>query len=72
MKNKRATLHDLANRFDTEPEAMRSMIEQWVQKGKVSKSSLRIRCNKGCSKCCSDAAVEIYEWHPGLSPFAKS
>jgi predicted ArsR family transcriptional regulator len=59
---KQATLGDLAVHFDTDPEAMRGMLEQWIQKGRVAKSALRANCNRSCSKCCSDATIELYEW----------
>lgn len=62
MKQKRATLGDLALYFDTEPEAMRGMLEQWIRKGRVSKSEVKADCNKTCSKCCDASAMVIYEW----------
>ena len=62
MKHKRATLGDLAIHFDTDPDAMRGMLEQWIRKGRVSKSDLQANCNTTCSKCCDDATMEIYEW----------
>ena len=62
MENKRATLGDLAVHFDAEPDAMRGMLEQWIRKGRVLKSELGASCDKACAKCCSDSAVEIYEW----------
>jgi hypothetical protein len=57
-----ATLGDLAIHFDTDPDAMRGMLAQWIQKGRVLKTELRASCNRSCSKCCSDDAMEIYEW----------
>ena len=62
MKHKRATLGDLSVHFDTDPDAMRGMLEQWIRKGRVSKSDLKASCNKTCSKCSDDAAMEIYQW----------
>jgi ferrous iron transport protein B len=44
------------------PEAMRGMLEQWIRKGRVSKMEMQASCNISCSKCCSDSAMEIYEW----------
>jgi predicted ArsR family transcriptional regulator len=64
MEHKQATLGDLANRFDTDPEAMRGMLEQWIRKGRVLKSELQASCNKSCSKCCDDSTMEIYKWSP--------
>jgi hypothetical protein len=62
IEHKRATLGDLAIHFDTDPEAMRGMLEQWIRKGRVLKSELQTSCNKTCSKCCDDSAMEIYDW----------
>ena len=60
--HQQAALGDLAVHFDTDPEAMRGMLERWIQKGRVAKSALRASCNHGCSKCCSGTAMEIYKW----------
>ena len=62
MKQKRVTLGDLALHFDTESEAMRGMLEQWIRKGRVLKSEVQASCNKTCSKGCDASAMEIYEW----------
>ena len=62
MKHKRVTLGDLSVHFDTDPDAMRGMLDQWIRKGRVLKSDIQSDCNKSCSKCCSDTAMEIYEW----------
>ena len=62
--HKQATLGDLAVHFDTDPEAMRGMLERWIQKGRVAKSASRASCSQSCSKCCSDTPTEIYAWRP--------
>ena len=62
IKHKRVTLSDLTIHFDTDPEAMRGMLEQWIRKGRVLKSELQANCNKSCAKCCDDSVMEIYEW----------
>ena len=62
MKNKRATLGDLAIHFDTDPDAMRGMLEQWIRKGRVLKSDHQSGCSNSCGKCGDDSAMEIYEW----------
>lgn len=64
MQHKQVTLGDLSIHFDTDPEAMRGMLDQWVRKGSVLKSELQATCNKTCSKCCDASAMEIYEWAP--------
>jgi hypothetical protein len=62
MKNKRATLGDLALHFDIDPDAMRDMLNHWIRKGNAMKSDLRAACNTTCSRCCNASAMEIYEW----------
>jgi len=62
QERKQVTLGDLAVHFDADPGAMRGMLEQWIRKGKVSKSELKTSCNRNCGKCNGDAAMEIYEW----------
>ncbi len=62
MQHKRVTLGDLAWHFDTEPEAMKGMLEQWIRKGKVLKIDVQACCSKTCGKCCDGTAMEIYEW----------
>ena len=59
-QHRRASLLDMANRFDTDPEALRGMLEMWVSKGQVVKLPAA-SCDSGCGKCDS-AHMEIYEW----------
>ena len=59
--HRRATLIDMAHRFNSDPDALRGMLEKWVAKGKVEKLSEAATCNNGCCKC-DPAATEVYEW----------
>jgi len=60
-EHKRAALQGMAHRFDTEPDALRGMLDKWVAKGRVIKMPQGTACDSGCCKC--DAVnVEIYEW----------
>jgi hypothetical protein len=59
--NRRAALIDMAHRFDTDPEALRGMLEKWVTKGRVVKLPQGTACSGGCCKC-DPATTEIYEW----------
>ncbi len=57
---KRAPIGDLANHFNSEPDAMRGMLEHFIRKGKLRRLDGDGACG-GCHKC--DAfALEIYEW----------
>lgn len=61
---KQVTLGDLAIHFDTDPDAMRGMLNQWMRKGMVVKSESRAGCSKKCGNCSGHAVMEIYEWRP--------
>lgn len=56
-----ASLSDLSIHFNVEPAAMRGMLDQWIQKGKVRKVDHKGSCSNCCSNCKSDH-LEIYEW----------
>ncbi len=63
MQHKRATLGDLAIHFETEPEAMQGMLDQWIRKGKVTSYKVQAGCcSKSCAKCGGESNMEIYEW----------
>ncbi len=56
-----ATLNDLANHFETDPETIRAMLQIWINKGKIIKLPPQKGCGGGCSQChCS--LVESYQW----------
>lgn len=59
--HKQAALLDMAHRFDTDPEALRGMLDRWVDKGRVEKLPAGSTCGDGCCKC-DPATLEIYEW----------
>ncbi|MGR9107172.1 MAG: FeoC-like transcriptional regulator [Gammaproteobacteria bacterium] len=61
QENKRVLLVDLANRFNSDPDALRGMLQKWVSKGKVRKVSGEKGCSSGCCKC-DPATLEFYEW----------
>ena len=54
------SLSDLALHFDSDPLAVRGMLDVWVRKGRVSKLQGGADCG-GCNQCDS-AANEIYQW----------
>jgi hypothetical protein len=60
-EHKRAPIGDLVNRFESEPEAIRGMLEHFAHKGLVRRLDWDGTCG-GCRK--GDAfAFEIYEWN---------
>lgn len=56
-----ASLSDISLHFDSDPDATRGMLEQWIRKGKVSKQSAEATCGSGCNRCGLEGA-EIYRW----------
>ncbi len=56
-----ATLNDIALHFDSEPDAVRGMLDHWIRKGKVVKHMAGAACGSACNKC-DDAATEVFEW----------
>ena len=62
--HRRAALIDMAHRFETDPDALRGMLEKWIAKGRVEKLPLGTACGNGCGKC-DPATTEIYEWVSG-------
>lgn len=56
-----ATLNDLSIHFDTDPEALRDMLQLWVQKGKIKMIQTEGGCGGKCGKC-KCASFETYQW----------
>ena len=55
------TLSDIALHFDTDADAVRGMLDVWIRKGKVKKSSATDSCGTSCQSC-DPAATEVYSW----------
>jgi putative ferrous iron transport protein C len=56
-----ATLTDISVYFDTDQDAMRGMLEQWIRKGRIRKLSTSTSCSGGCNRCDANN-TEIYQW----------
>lgn len=56
----RASLAQLALTFETQPDALRGMLDHLVAKGRVRRVHAPKRC-AGCSICPREA-LEFYEW----------
>ena len=55
------TLSDIALHFDTDPDAVRGMLDIWIRKGMVEKQSATNSCGTSCNSC-DPSATEIYIW----------
>ncbi|MBK1695484.1 sugar metabolism transcriptional regulator [Chromatium weissei] len=60
--NQRAALRDLACHFDSEPEALRGILELLERRGRVRKLPANTPCSGGCCSC-DPTSIEIYEWN---------
>ena len=61
------TLSDIALHFDTDADAVRGMLDVWIRKGKVKKSSATDSCGTSCQSC-DPAATEVYSWCENNTP----
>ena len=64
MQRQQTSLRDLALHFHTDVDAMRGMLQPWINKGKVRKCAALTTCS-GCSDGClsaSEGEMEIYAW----------
>ena len=61
------TLSDIALQFDTDADAVRGMLDVWIRKGKVKKSSATDSCGTSCQSC-DPAATEVYSWCENNTP----
>lgn len=60
-QQRRLSLLEMANHFDTDADALRGMLRKWISKGKVRRLNLGSVCGTGCCKC-DPAMTELYEW----------
>ncbi len=59
-QHQRASLNDLAIHFQTSPDAMRGMLDQWINKGKVRQCPASACAS--CARGCASAPGDSYEW----------
>jgi len=56
-----ATLGEIAQHFNAQPDAVRGMLETWIRKGKISRQLATTSCGSSCQQC-DTASIEIYIW----------
>jgi len=59
-EHRRVSIVDLSDRFDSQPEAVRGMLANWVSRGRVRQVELDQHCG-GCTRC-DTSKFEVYEW----------
>jgi len=61
----RASLHELALRLDSTPEAVRPLVELWIAKGQARAVTPEDgpSCRSGsCGSCCGGTEPAVFEW----------
>lgn len=59
----RATLNDVALHFDSQPDAVRPVLERWEEKGRLEVLEGASACHKSSSACgCCTKPEAVYVW----------
>ena len=60
QERRRVSMIDLTRHFQSDPEALRGMLDQFIRKGRVQ----RMRTGGACGGCqtCDPLLLEIYTW----------
>ena len=61
QEQKRASLRDIAVKFDLTEDAVKEMLAHWECKGKIIRAEKKQGCGKKCS-CCSSPCEKVYFW----------
>lgn len=56
------SLKDISVHFDVEPEAVKGMLDFWVNKGRITLLPGAVACTGGCS-CSHRDDSEVYYWN---------
>jgi putative ferrous iron transport protein C len=60
-ERRQVSLADLVNRFDTDENALRQMLEVWIHKGRIHKRLSTPSCGSSCNQC-GQGSTEYYCW----------
>jgi hypothetical protein len=63
-ERERASVADIANRFDTDPEVVRQMLAVLLRKQRIHRVPNITACGSNCRQC-DPASTELYAWGPG-------
>jgi len=63
-EHRRASLADMVNHFDVDPDALLGMLEQWETKGRVRRVDGAGTDSRACGSCCvcAEGDARVYEW----------
>lgn len=56
-----ASLQEIALYLESDPDAVRGMLELWLRKGRVARRKLDGACGGSCCKCPAEV-TELYSW----------
>ncbi|MEN8214302.1 MAG: FeoC-like transcriptional regulator [Pseudomonadota bacterium] len=71
QQRRQASLTDIALHLDADPAAVEGMLEQWIRKGKVHKTTLTTSCGSSCNQCDSaESALYVWGEEPAIQPVA--
>ena len=66
-QRQQVSLADIILHFDVDEDAVRPMLEVWINKGKIHRRMATASCGSSCHQCQS-ATPEIYYWGPANAP----
>lgn len=61
ITRKKVSLHELTQYFQVAPEVILPMLEIWIAKGKVKRTTKEPHCGVKCVQC-HPSTVEWFEW----------
>ena len=61
QQRQQVSLADIINHFDVDEQAVRPMLEVWINKGKIHRKMSTASCGSSCSQC-QTASTEFYIW----------
>lgn len=61
QEHHQVSLKQIAVHFNAQPDAVRGMLEIWVNKGKISRQMATASCGSTCQQC-DTGNTEIYVW----------
>ncbi len=60
IEREQMTLTDLSRHFYVSESVMSSMMDKWINKGKVSKEEQSGLCGTSCGSCSESSEVKVY------------
>jgi hypothetical protein len=71
QERRQVTLNEIARHFDAQPDAVRGMLDVWINKGRISRQLVTTACGSTCQQC-DVASIEMYTWGPAATHQAST